>query len=135
MPTLMLWSRTETAPKLLAGTGGSETGSGYDVGTWSAGALHMVTATWSDGVSVLYIDGASVATQEYPGTLDIGADAPLPLNGDIMDVALYRRSVPTRSPRCSTSPRRNRPEIRGARDRAQHVVLLDRPMRAPATRR
>jgi len=61
---------------------GIESGVGTDVSGWKPGERHMITATWGDGVTVLYIDGRSYGARDYDGELEVGPETPLYIGSD-----------------------------------------------------
>jgi len=84
---------------LVSNSTGVDAGLGYDMGTWEADERHMVTLTWGDGTTVLYIDGAFIAANSY-GTVDLGHEPPLTLgssvpSGDIIDLQISLRALTT----------------------------------------
>lgn len=87
---------------LFADNTGYESGVGQDVADWKPGDRHMITATWGDGVTALYIDGGSVGEKDYNGELQIGPGTPLQLgsnqaghgaNSNISNFQLYPRAL------------------------------------------
>lgn len=67
---------------LFADNTGVESGVGVGITEWRAGERHMVTATWGDGVTSLYIDGQWKGDKEYNGELEVGPDTPLYIGSD-----------------------------------------------------
>lgn len=61
---------------------GTESGVGTDIKHWAAGERHHVTATWAEGMTYLYVDGALAGTNPYPGELTMPASTPLLLGSD-----------------------------------------------------
>jgi hypothetical protein len=55
---------------------GVESGVGHTIITWKAADWHAITATWGDGITALYVDGASVGAREYNGELLIPPGTP-----------------------------------------------------------
>lgn len=97
---------------------GVESGIGVAIATWEPGSAHMITATWGNGVTELYVDGTLVGQGTYddlpgvsPGTpLDIGSgsfgDPTIPSVGNIRtfdrpltpeEIALLTPDQPVRS--------------------------------------
>jgi len=62
---------------LICDNTGTETNVGTLITDWKANDRHMVTATWGDGVTSLYVDARSVGAAEYNGELDIPPTTPL----------------------------------------------------------
>ncbi|HYD47421.1 MAG TPA: LamG-like jellyroll fold domain-containing protein [Terriglobales bacterium] len=61
---------------------GQESGVGVDVSHWVEGEPHHVTAAWSDGMTLLYVDGQLVGSQPYNGELKLPPGVPLYLGSD-----------------------------------------------------
>jgi len=62
---------------LFTDNSGIESGVGADIRNWKRGEWHMVTATWGDGVTSLYIDGELVGDRTYDGELNLSPSMPL----------------------------------------------------------
>ncbi|MBI3786169.1 MAG: LamG domain-containing protein [Deltaproteobacteria bacterium] len=71
---------------------GDESGVGVDISDWHQGDTHVVTATWGDGVTALYVDGRSVGYREYNGELQIPAGTPWLIGSDYAGGAPGARS-------------------------------------------
>ncbi|MFI5366994.1 MAG: LamG domain-containing protein [Candidatus Binatia bacterium] len=84
---------------LFADDRGDEAGGAADVSGWKPGDHHLITGTWGDGVTSLYIDGVAVATQDYAGTLVLGPNPPVFLgqgqgpSSNIMNLEIYHRAL------------------------------------------
>lgn len=61
---------------------GTESGVSYGISHWKASETHAITATWGDHVTSLYVDGASVGSQEYNGELLIPPGTPWFIGSD-----------------------------------------------------
>jgi len=62
---------------LFTDNSGIESGVGTNIRHWKRGEWHMVTATWGDGVTSLYIDGELVGDRTYDGELELNPGMPL----------------------------------------------------------
>jgi hypothetical protein len=62
---------------LICDSTGTETNVGTLITDWKPNDRHMITATWGDGVTTLYIDTRSIGAAEYNGELDIPPSTPL----------------------------------------------------------
>jgi hypothetical protein len=89
---------------LFADNSGYEAGGGRDVAGWKPGDRHMITGTWGDGVTVLYLDGEWVDAHDYAGDLVLGPNPPLILgtaspglktgaNSNISGFQIYARAL------------------------------------------
>jgi len=54
----------------------------YAIDGWERGGSHHIVATWDDGRTTLYVDGAQVGEASYPGTLDFGSGVPMFIGSD-----------------------------------------------------
>ncbi len=55
---------------------GIESGVSYGITHWKAKETHVITCTWGDGVTTLYVDGRAVGAREYNGDLEIPPNTP-----------------------------------------------------------
>lgn len=62
---------------LFSDNTGQERNIGYDMINWDAGQKRVLTATWDEGVTSLYIDNRLVGTNYYEGQLQIRPGTPL----------------------------------------------------------
>lgn len=67
---------------LFTDESGTESGVGTELVEWSAGTRHHIVATWVDGLTYLYVDGALVGTNPFPARIANPAATPLWLGAD-----------------------------------------------------
>lgn len=68
---------------LLADNTGHESGAGVSIYNWEPGETHLVTATWGQASSSLYVDGQLVGSQSYQGEIQIPPGTPMYIGSDI----------------------------------------------------
>jgi hypothetical protein len=80
---------------LFADDSGYEAGGSVDVSGWKPADRHLITGTWGDGVTILYIDGVPVVTQDYAGKLVLGPNPPLYVapSSNISEFEIYHRAL------------------------------------------
>jgi concanavalin A-like lectin/glucanase superfamily protein len=66
---------------IFADNTGIESGAGYQM-NWQPGENHMVTATWGEALTTLYVDGQKVGQQPYSGQLEVNPNTPLYIGSD-----------------------------------------------------
>jgi hypothetical protein len=67
---------------IFADNTGMESGAGYQINNWQPGDQHLVTATWGDALTTLYVDGQKVGQQPYSGQLEVKPGTPLYIGSD-----------------------------------------------------
>jgi hypothetical protein len=56
---------------------GIESGASQSITDWRRGDRHMITATWGDGVTALYVDGTSAGENDYDGEINLCPNPPV----------------------------------------------------------
>jgi len=90
---------------LMADNTGHEAGAGMNIAAWQAGQSHVVTATWGQALSSLYVDGQLVGSQTYQGEVQIRPGTPMYIGSDysgglpgaqgsISNFQVYNRPLP-----------------------------------------
>jgi hypothetical protein len=67
---------------LVADNTGQESGAGTVISGWQQGQSHLVTATWGQALTSLYVDGRLVGSQTYQGQLEVNPGTPLYIGSD-----------------------------------------------------
>lgn len=67
---------------LMADNTGHEAGAGMNISGWQAGQRHLVTATWGQALSSLYVDGQLVGSQTYQGEVQLTPGTPMYIGSD-----------------------------------------------------
>ncbi|MFN8626407.1 MAG: LamG domain-containing protein [Candidatus Binatia bacterium] len=68
---------------LTADNTGHEAGAGVNISSWQPGQGHLVTATWGEALTSLYVDGKLVGSQTYEGQIEITPGTPMYIGSDI----------------------------------------------------
>jgi len=90
---------------LMADNTGRESGAGLNISGWQAGQSHLVTASWGQALSSLYVDGQLVGSQTYQGEVQIPPGTPMYIGSDVAggnpgaraalsDFQVYNRVLP-----------------------------------------
>ncbi len=68
---------------LMADNTGHEAGAALNISGWQPGENHLVTATWGQALTSLYVDGQLVDSGTYQGELQIAPGTPMYIGSDV----------------------------------------------------
>jgi hypothetical protein len=68
---------------LIADNTGHETGAALSISGWQAGQNRLVTGTWGQALSSLYVEGQLVGSQTYQGDVQIPPGTPMYIGSDV----------------------------------------------------
>ncbi len=99
---LQIWKDGGNVRLVFSDGNGVETGSTYGSESWAPDEWRMVTATWGEGMTALYVNGEPAGTSQYEGgftirpdtLLHVGSnyrDDPRSLNGAVNQFRVYNR--------------------------------------------
>lgn len=99
---LQIWKDGSNIRLVFSDGGGIESGASYGSDAWAPDEWRMVTATWGDGMTALYVNGQLAGTSQYetpftilPKTmLHVASnyrDDPRSLTGDVNQFRVYNR--------------------------------------------
>jgi hypothetical protein len=99
---LQIWKDGATVRLVFADGNGVESGATYGSEGWAADEWRMVTATWGEGVTTLYVNGEPAGSSQYEGGFRIQPDTllhvgsnyagdPRSLNGSVNQFRVYNR--------------------------------------------
>ena len=67
---------------VMSDSAGIESGSSMVISSWQRGESHLVTATWGQALTSMYVDGQLVSSQTYQGEFQIPAGTPMYIGSD-----------------------------------------------------